>query len=153
VLLSGAALVVRSFAHVAAVDPGIRPRGVLVASLELPRETYQAPGPTTAAGNPTFRWLPSRGRLAEELVSRLEGDPRVATAGVSVQVPLSGGYIQTDVNVRPEGAEERVPGPKVWNVVTPGWFDAVGIPLLSGPGRTPWGNGSCSSTRPTRWWA
>jgi predicted permease len=131
-VVGSAALLVRSFARVASVEMGFRPEGALVASMTLPREGYQLQiPPRTAGGASGFQWLPARLRLAEELVERLERDPRVAHAAVSVRAPLRGGWYVQSMPVRLEGSDRAVVS-QTWNVVTPGWFDAVGLPLLSG---------------------
>ena len=116
VLLVGAGLLLRSFAKLLAVDPGFRPENVLVGRVALPDDK----GPKAAL-------------FFDQLDRRLRVLPGVKSAGLTSAAPFGrGGNGQ---NFRIQGRE---PGPGepvlVTEVrqVTPGYFAAIGTPLLRG---------------------
>ena len=119
VLVVGAGLLIKSFARLRQVDPGFRPSQVLTFSLTLPESGY-----------------PERAQVASFfglLLERLEQLPGVQAAGAVAFVPLSGS--DTDAAFYIEGRPLPVPGeePSVWvRPASPGYFRAMGIPLLKG---------------------
>jgi putative ABC transport system permease protein len=125
VLLVGALLFVRSLGRAQAIDVGIEPRGLLVASLEQfgmqqDRETEEAE------------------RFAAELVDRLSTLAGVESVASSVgSGPFGGAW---SVGLRAPGVEERPRfrsgGPYVHGV-TPGYLRTVGTSLLRGRGIEP----------------
>src|SRR5262249_46959748 len=76
VLLIGAGLLFASFRRVLAVDPGLRPDGVLTVSITLPRSRY--------ADNKA--WV----AFHAEALRRLRELPGVAAAGATDWIPMSG---------------------------------------------------------------
>ena len=118
-LLIGAGLLVRSLLRLQQVSPGFDPGGVLVSELSFPRATYAEPG--------------ALGRFFEELSTRLASMPGVeASAAVNV-LPLSGLNVRSDFSVEgrpPATASEMPAGQSRW--VTPGYFRALGIPVVAG---------------------
>ncbi|HVS14143.1 MAG TPA: ADOP family duplicated permease [Thermoanaerobaculia bacterium] len=125
VLLVGALLFVRSLGQAQAIDVGIEPRGLLVASLERfalrqDRETEEAE------------------RFAADLVERLSALAGVESGASSVgSGPFGGAWA---VGLRAPGVEQpprlRSGGPYVHGV-TPGYLEAVGTALLRGRGIEP----------------
>jgi putative ABC transport system permease protein len=115
-LVAGAGVLLRSFDRLQRVDTGIDPRGVLTASLALPRLDYDTPEKTVAF------W--------EELVQGLRALPGVTAAGGSTRIALQGYDWTGDLSI--EGR------PGVWGrelrhkQVVPGYFEAIGLPLLGG---------------------
>ena len=102
-----------------AVDPGFRAESVLTATITIPRVTY--PEAEDVVG------------FYEALLPRIESLPGVTGAGAAAVAPLAGGLVQHEVEIKdglnpPEGpvliADVQV--------VTPGYFAAMGIPLLEG---------------------
>lgn len=122
ILLIGAGLMVRSFVHLRAVDPGFRVDHALMLRVSLP-----VPGDITAADMDRFVGFFTR---ATERLQRLPG---VTAAGACTMLPLDGRMTDRlfDIEgyVPPPGARQ----PDAQNrVATPDWFKAMGIPLLRG---------------------
>jgi predicted permease len=124
VLLVLSSLLLRSFGRLATVDSGLDLDRVLTARLSLPSARYPY-GETGEKRQAFFR----------ELVRRLESDPGVERAAVASYVPAGTGGFGLGRVFLAEGRPEPPAGadvPAQWNVVTPGYFDTVGIPLLAG---------------------
>lgn len=114
-LVSGAALLLRSFGKIVGVDPGFQPAGAVSLTVGVPRDDATARAVFTAALQ-RFRELPGT----------------VAAGGVDYQ-PLSGvaNDQSFEVEGRPVPAGSQAADEEI-RVVTPGWFEAMGIPLLRG---------------------
>jgi putative ABC transport system permease protein len=131
-LLSTAALMVRSFSALAAIDPGFRPEGVLAASLNLPDTRHQ---PFLAA--------------ALEQASTLPG---VRAAGLTSALPFTpGGVSRTLLSAEGEppwgtlNAAADAERHRVETVFMGGdTFRALGIPLREGRGLAPNETGAAS---------
>ena len=119
VLLTGAGLMVRSFRALQNVDPGFVPKDVLTFRVSLPTSDY----PTSAVA----------ADFHQRFLDRLNTMPGVEAAGAVTRMPLtgSGGFNPLSVEGRayPAGA---VPPTVESRAVTPGFFRALGIPLLEG---------------------
>jgi len=119
VLLAGAVLLLASFRHLLAVDPGFTTQGVVTASVGVPQSRYRTDGDLRNLMN---RALDSIGRL-----------PGVAAAGATTNIPLAGNY--SDSVITAEGYAMG-PGEPVVSpldlVVTPGYFQAMKIALVRG---------------------
>ncbi|MDB4966156.1 MAG: transporter permease [Myxococcales bacterium] len=123
VLLVGAGLMVRSFVRLRQVDPGFRPDHALMLRISLP----VADNVVTEADRDRFV------RFFARAAARLRQLPGVTHVGSANILPLDGGqtdrlfdiegYVPTDAGDRPD-AENRQ--------ATPGWFSAVGMPLVGG---------------------
>src|SRR5579872_3736973 len=120
VLLAGAGLLARSFAALRAVDPGFTPDHALAFRVAMPNVEY--PGAADVA------------RLVEQISDSLEALPGVRAAGVVTKLPLmdesrqdSAVFVE-DHPLRPG----TIPGIHSMAFVTPGYFRAMGIPLLAG---------------------
>jgi predicted permease len=126
VLLVGSALLMRSFAHVMAVDPGFDPTGVVTADMAIPLTKYQRPDQAA--------------QFYVVLVERLRSLPGVAAAGAASQLPL--GKFDPDGALSFEGhpdvggiGDNNYDGFKYsagYKVVSAGYFESLGIHLLSG---------------------
>ena len=118
-LLMGAALLVKSFRELSAIEPGFH-------TTSRVRFLVSMTGPRYAEA-------PDRARFAESLLSRLRDLPETSHAGASFRVPLDGetwtATYYPDTYVAREG--EPTPGADV-NVVSDGYFAAMGVPLLRG---------------------
>lgn len=119
VLLAAAGVLVRSFQRVEAQSPGFARERTLTLSLTLPPAKYGPPERKAA--------------FADALLARLEALPGVEAAGLTNAVPFGG--------PSPRGGFEivgRQPPPGQSNPngflrqVSPGYFRALGIPLLRG---------------------
>jgi putative ABC transport system permease protein len=117
VLLVGATLLLRSFAKLTSVDPGFRADHVLTFRVALPRTTYPEPHHHIA--------------FFDRLLDKLHGTPGIEAAGMAQQIPLRGDYMLSfSIQGKPvePGAEESAN----YRAVSPGYFDALRIPLLRG---------------------
>ena len=118
-LLVGAALLLTSFRKVVAIDPGFKSEGVLTARVSPPRARYRSD-----ADLRTFA-----GRLLEQV----RGLGAVRSAGLTSNIPFGGDY--SDSVIIAEGYQFK-PGESLispYSVsVTPGYFDALAMPLLEG---------------------
>ena len=124
ILLIGAGLLLRSFRRTLEVDPGFRPDNVLTARVALPWPKY---------GNDTVVRV-----FQNRLIESVRALPGVQQVGLASRVPFSRGNPQQNLYVEghatPPG--DAVP---VINVrgVSPGYFDAIGTPILRGRGFLP----------------
>src|SRR6266852_4693833 len=122
VLVSGAALLLRSFGNVVRIDPGFRPEGAVALNVSLP-------GGFTD-DDQRYR------TVFRSVLQRLRELPGTTAAGGVDYAPLSG--VPTDqpfeIEGRPVPAGAQPPDEEN-RTVTPGWFEALDIPLLRG--RTP----------------
>jgi putative ABC transport system permease protein len=120
VLLIGAALLIQTFVRLVGVETGFRPEGVLAMELVLPRSAY--PEPQASA-------------FYERLVARLAAVPGVQGAAATSGLPLSGRENLQQVTI--EGRARPRPGDEIvsdYRVVTPRYFEVLGIRRLEGEG-------------------
>jgi predicted permease len=117
-----AGLLLRSFRELLAVDPGFEPRGVLTLQLELPEAAYPEPRAVTAFYD----------RLLAE-VARLPG---VESAAAMTGLPPNRPVNANDTEL--EGVPEVEGGPPhnvdYYQVVTPAFFETMGIRIVDGRG-------------------
>jgi len=118
VLLVGAGLLLRSVGNLAAVDKGFRAEDVVAARLAQPRGAFAS----------RDAWL----AFYDELLARVEAAPEVERASLALLAPLSGRSWER--RVIPEGAPfEPDEAPSVlYNMVSPSYFEVMGIPLQRG---------------------
>jgi putative ABC transport system permease protein len=119
-LLVGSGLMVRSFQQLRAVDPGFTASGLLTFRLSPPPSRY--PGPESTL------------QFYTQLLDRLRALPGVQAAGGVTSLPLFGGPVQilaTQIEDFPLGPNDFPPTFHVRRV-TPGYFDAMGIPVVDG---------------------
>jgi len=124
VLLTGAGLMLRSLWYLQNQPLGMRTGSVLTATVTLGQKSYSEPASQLA--------------FFEELEARLHGIPGVTQLALSDSTPLSGTerstiYSVIDVAGRPHSAE-GTGGMVAWRAVTPGYFAALGVPILRGRG-------------------
>jgi predicted permease len=119
VLLVGAGLLVASFQRLLAIDPGFEPEGVLTGTVALAESRYPEGSDLC--------------RFADEALRRVRALPGVAAAGITSQIPFGRGF--SDSVIFAEGYEMQ-PGESAIspasNVITAGYFEAMGIRLLEG---------------------
>jgi putative ABC transport system permease protein len=123
VLVTGAGLLVQSFVRLRQVDPGFRPDGLLTARVELSSVRF-----ATGA---------SRREFYRDLVDRLTHLAGVKAAAVARALPMTGRLEIGDWSFILEGRAASPPlptdyHPADWQVVTPGYFGAMGIPMREG---------------------
>jgi predicted permease len=117
VVVIAAALFARSFQMARQINPGFDPQHVLVSRLYLSTAGYS---------------VPARKQFCQRLRERVESQPGIVAVSYADQIPLTVGGSWEDLRI-----EGYVPGPgesmKLWrNVVSPGYFDVLRIPLLEG---------------------
>lgn len=123
VLVIGASLLVRSYAELSSVDPGYRVEGVLTTELTLAAADYD-----DAEVAPFFR----------RLMERVGTLPGVAAAGAVSNLPLATNLGDLNFNIEGRETPGNAVSPKAdWQVVTPGYLDAMRIPLVEGRGIAP----------------
>ena len=117
VLLVGAGLLIRSLQRLEGVDPGFNAEQVVTMEVSLPVARYEE-----GQQIPFYQQL-------EERVRNIAG---VRNVGAINMLPLSSNYdsrgIQIEDDPKPDG-QGRSPQ---WRSVTPGYFGAMGIPLIAG---------------------
>ena len=116
VLLAGAGLLLRSFWNLTHVDPGFRGENVLSVSISTPSEVIADEE--------------RRAAYRREILGRVANLPGVLAVGASKTVPLQGGGEGYAFTVA--GQPEPVAPESGVLIVTPGYFRALGIPLLRG---------------------
>jgi putative ABC transport system permease protein len=119
VLLVGSALMVKSFWRLRSVDPGFDPEGVLTVTLSLPEAEY----PDAFAN----------ARFVQRLLETVREVPGVVKAGTVSFLPLGGGgsnsgYSFEDFPLGPD----QVPPILGTRFAGPGYFEAMGIPMIEG---------------------
>jgi putative ABC transport system permease protein len=116
VLLVGATLLARTFLRLTWIDPGFDPRGLAIASLELPRWKYQ-----TASARQEF---------FSSLIERVRALPGVAGATIS-----GGGGISFGLTFEVEGRGVVLDDPKIevpQDSVDAAYFSVMRIPIVRG---------------------
>jgi predicted permease len=119
VLLIGAGLMLRTFLNLIHLDPGFREDHVLTASLSLPRIRYKTDEQTA--------------QFYDRLSASLNQLPGVESAGAGSDLPWTG----YDENAGGFLIEGKKPAPHEefharYHDATPGYFSAMGVPLLAG---------------------
>ena len=119
VLLVGAGLMIRSFAKLNQVDPGFKPAQVLTMGVALLRARYPADEQVA--------------QTYSQILERTTAVPGVVSAGAISDLPLTGSNTSDSFTIegRPPIAKEAEPSTE-YHVVTPRYFESMGIPLLSG---------------------
>jgi putative ABC transport system permease protein len=118
ILLVGAVLLLRSFARLTDVDPGFRADRVLAFRLALPNTNYPEDH--------------NRVAFYDSLLSRLGSLPQVTSTAMVQSLPMRGDYVLSfAVQGRPPAKPGESPSAN-HRVISPGYFSALGIPLLRG---------------------
>jgi len=119
VLLSASAMVVKSFARVLRIDPGIRGDHLLTMSVNLPRSRYDSSKSTLFYG---------------QLRERLEAIPGVRAAAFTSVVPFGGNMDRiavTRIAGEPERTGSEAPEADRY-IVSPNYFGTMGVRLVRG---------------------
>jgi putative ABC transport system permease protein len=119
VLLIGAGLMIRSFAKLNQVDPGFKPAQVMTMGVALLRIKY-----------------PEDEQVAQgfsQILEHAANAPGVLSAGAISDLPLTGSNISDSFTIegRPPIPKEAEPSTE-YHIITPRYFESMGIPLLSG---------------------
>ncbi len=117
VLLVGAELLMASFLHLVQRDPGFRADHLLTFGIGLPETQYN---------------VARQIAFCDRLLEHLRAIPGVQAAATGRPLPLEGHQMRVafDIEERPAAAPDRPRSDTA--IVTPGYFGAMGIPLLKG---------------------
>jgi hypothetical protein len=116
-LLVGAGLLIRTLGTESRLDPGFRPDGAVIATIDLSRSGYDS----------------QRGRrFYETLQQRLASVPGLTAVALARSVPVQSGGIAT--TAEPEGYQPlpNAPMEVEASMISPGYYRALGTPLLRG---------------------
>ncbi len=121
VLLSGSALLIRSFANVMETRLGFDPVNVVTMELDLPVINYPDSSPTLSA-------------FHERVISRFGHANGIQSIGFTNMLPLSGNYPVGPMIVegRPHVPEGEWTGSSIYRVVGGDFFAAMGVPIVKG---------------------
>jgi putative ABC transport system permease protein len=119
ILLVCAGLLIRSLNRLEKVDLGLQPQGILTMNLALPQNKYPDP--------------PRQGIFVWNLMGKLEEVPGIDKAATIYPLPLGGdGFVLAlRVQGRPAPPPNQEPTANI-RVVSPNYFETVGIKLLQG---------------------
>jgi putative ABC transport system permease protein len=120
VLLIGAGLLLKSFAHLLDVKPGFVTENVLTMQVGLPNASYREPQ--------------KRAAFLQQLERSLSGAPEVASVGFVTRLPLMSALNNVTTFLAIEGREVPVAErPEIdFRRASTGYFQTMGIPLLKG---------------------
>ena len=118
VLLTGAALLMRSFDRLTNVAPGFDPTGVLAWRVSLPEKQYHDEARVTG--------------FYDALLDKLEAQPGVRSAGLVQTLPMQGDYLLS-FGIRGRAPALPGQGPSAnYRAVSADYFSALRVPLLKG---------------------
>ena len=119
ILLTGAGLLLSSFRHLLAVDPGFKTEGVLLVRFNIPMLRYPKDDDARV--------------FADRMMTAVRQVPGVISAGMTTMTPFESAY--AFMSALPEGYSlspgESLPQPMA-GVVTPGYFETMSTRLLQG---------------------
>jgi putative ABC transport system permease protein len=118
-LLAGSALALRAYAKVASTAAGFDGDKLATAQVVLPESNYREPA--TAAS------------FYRDVLDRIAREPGVISVAANNQLPMVGGSNLSHFTIegRPPWPSNGAPA-LVHNIVTPGYFRTMGIPILRG---------------------
>jgi predicted permease len=119
VLVIGASLLLRSFWNILRVQPGYASDHVTVATVELPRK-YNNPAVIS--------------QFYSDLLARLRGRADIRAAGIVNNLPVSGTSWTAWLTIESVAPPDGVPPDVGHRRASPGYFDALHIPVLDGRG-------------------
>jgi predicted permease len=122
-LVAGSGLLLRSFRRLRAVDPGVDARGVLTLEWFLPYQRYDSLSKVWA--------------FHAAVLERIRKLPGVVAAGASEELPLLTGFGCTVQGFEDAAVGDRIRAAGITSCAgqaptTPGYFEALRIPLLAG---------------------
>lgn len=128
VLVVGAGLLLRSFERLRHADSGMDPRGVLSVDLYLPPHRYDSAYKA---------W-----RFYGEAAARIRAIAGVRAVGMGTAIPLSGGYGCTAQGFEDHAVYQRIADAGTTTcagqqTIAPGYFAALGIPIVEGRDLSP----------------
>jgi putative ABC transport system permease protein len=119
VLLIGAALLIRTFVAMRAVNPGFDPHNVLTLEMSLTGDQ--------------FKKTAGVAQISHDGRERLDAIPGVEVSAFTCCLPLEGGYgLPFNIIGRPPEGKSAWNGGAGWMSASPGYFSVFHIPILSG---------------------
>ena len=118
VLVVGAGLMIRSVANLFAIDAGFRSDGVLTMRLSTPSTWYPSSPEVT--------------RFYDDLQRRVAALPGVNSVGSARLLPLAAEMGDWGLTVEGYMPPPHEGAPGDWQVVTPGYFETMRVPLITG---------------------
>jgi putative ABC transport system permease protein len=118
VLLSGAGLLLRSFLAMSSVDPGFEAAARLTFRLNVPQSSY--PQTADVVG------------LFDRIVTELRAVPEIVNIGAVSRLPMDGEIGDWDFQIDGRPLEPGRHPVGDWKVVTGGYFQTMGMRLVSG---------------------
>ncbi len=118
-LLTGAGLLIRSFARLQGVDPGFVPERLLTFNLALPQARYPSDTQQVA--------------LYDRLLPALSAVPGVQSAGLTSVLPFSGNWSTGTFEI--EGYQTPEDQPDPWGdirIASPAFFETLRLPVIRG---------------------
>lgn len=119
VLLTGSGLMLRSFWRLGAVETGVRQTGLLAVGVSLGSDTDAAAAHSAA----------------RDLRAAIAALPGVRMVGAGSHMPLVAGSMKGSnyaVEGTPDAEGERITPMVMYKAITPGYFEATGMPLVAG---------------------
>ena len=117
VLLAGAGLMLNSFLRLKRVSPGFSPERILTTQIALPTIRYREPAQIN--------------NFYEQLIPQLRNLPGVEAAGIGMSLPPNLLSVSDTFTIEGTPADKSAPSSPVV-VVSSGYFEALGIPVLAG---------------------
>lgn len=120
-LLVVAGLLIRTIIAFQMIEPGFDPENLLTMNVSLPEREYSTD--------------PQTRQFFERILSQLASQPGVRSVGGVSRLPLAGSSRNPRRSITIEGKPAMAANDQPWTIdltVTPGYFDAIGIPLLTG---------------------
>lgn len=118
ILLTGAGLLIRTFAALKDVNPGFRPQGVLSLGLAIPNNKYRGDDKVAA--------------LCQRILEQVRVLPGVEAAGMGNRLPLGGPSGMSSVFFERANQEPVTLDATDDTTTTPDYFRAMGIPVRQG---------------------
>src|SRR5438874_8076616 len=118
ILLTGAGLLIRTFAALKEVNPGFRPQGVLSLRLGISRSKYGGDDKVAS--------------FCKRILEQVRALPGVEAAGMGNRLPLEGSSGLSTIEFARSNQQPGNIEATDETTVTPEYFQAMGIPLLKG---------------------
>jgi putative ABC transport system permease protein len=120
-LVIGAGLLMAAFVHVTRRDPGFEPERLLTFNIGVPGAEY-----------PRARQI----GLYAQLLERVGNLPGASSAALAMPLPLTGSSMTMAFNIAERPSPPHARPASNMAIVSPGYFQTAGIPLLQGRGFT-----------------
>jgi putative ABC transport system permease protein len=127
-LLCGVGLFTRSLQAAADFDPGFAKSHLLLAELQAPARDAQEPAQESPTSSGARR-PDSNESFFRELFARVKAEPGVSAVGATSQFLI---WLNPDYSIEIEGEDQPSRVALAGDSVTPGYFEAIGVPLRRG---------------------